>query len=225
MVWLFGIDTSAHIGALRANGRTIAVLGTGFNNIYPQENMKLFEDIINNNGTVISEYKPDTIKTPNNFRKRNRIISGLSMGVLVVEAAAKSGTGITINYARVHKKPIFGIPSGIDNKNGIGTNRLLKRDGIFVTDINDILEYFMLTKTKQIKIEDINKISEIEIKEEYKDIYNLIKNNIININDISRISNIAIPELTYRLIMMEIDGLIESKPGNNYIITEKKIYE
>ena len=128
MEWQFGIDTSAHIGALKAKGRTVAVLGTGFNNIYPPENIQLFKDILRNNGTIITEYEPDTKKAPDNFRKRNRIVSGMSMGVLVVEAAYKSGTGITINYARKQKKPIFGLPSNIENKNGIGTNRLLKKD-------------------------------------------------------------------------------------------------
>lgn len=218
MVWLFGIDTSAHIGALKAKGRTIAVLGTGFNNIYPPENQKLFEDILNCNGTLITEYASETKKLPNNFRRRNRIVSGLSMGVLVIEAAEKSGTGITINYARKQGKPIFGIPSNLENKKGIGTNRLLKRDGILVTDTNDILEYYKMSKVKQIKIEDIETSSSLNISPEYKDIYEIIRSGRTNINQISRDSNINIPELSSKLLMMELEGLIESKSGNNYEI-------
>ena len=95
--------TIAHIGALKAKGKTIAVLGGGFDNIFPKENEELFQDILNNNGTIITEYKPSEEPSANNFRRRNRIISGLSMGVLVVEAAERSGTGITVNFARRQK--------------------------------------------------------------------------------------------------------------------------
>ena len=216
--WLYGIDTSAHIGALKAKGRTIAVLGTGFNNIYPPENIQLFEDILNNNGTIVTEYEPDTKKVPNNFRRRNRIVSGLSIGVLVIEAAYRSGTGITVDYARRQKKPIFGLPSSIENKKGVGTNRLLKRDGILVTDTNDILEFFKLRKTKQIGIEEIEQIDRLEIKDEYKEIYKIIENGNTNINQIRKISNLNISELSSKLLMMELEGLIETKPGSNYEI-------
>ena len=213
-----GIDSSAHIGALKAKGNTIAVLGAGFNNIFPKENTNLFENILNNKGTIITEYEPDVEISPNNFRRRNRIISGLSMGVLVIEAAEKSGTGITVNYARSQKKPIFVIPSNIESKKGVGTNRLLKRDGILVTDSDDILKYFKMDKITQIKIEDIEEYNKLEIKKEYKDIYMTIKNGITNINQISRTLCLSISELNSKLLMMELEGIIEVKSGNNYEI-------
>ena len=213
-----GIDSSAHIGALRAKGNTIAVLGAGFNNIFPKENIKLFEDILNNDGTIITEYEPSIEVSANNFRRRNRIISGLSMGVLVIEAAKKSGTGITVNYARRQEKPIFVIPSNIESEKGVGTNRLLKRDGILVTDSDDILTYFKMDKITQIKIEDIEECNKLEIKQEYKDIYMTIKNGITNINQISRTLCLNISELNSKLLMMELEGIIEVKPGNNYEI-------
>ena len=215
MEWQDGIDTSAHRGALKAKGKTIAVLGTGFDNIYPPENISLLQDILNNNGTIISEYPPNTPKKPDNFRKRNRIVSGLSMGVLVIEAAQKSGTGITVNHARRQKKPIFGIPSSIENKKGEGTNRLLKRDGILVTEINDILEYYNMKTIKQVTLDEVEKI-EIEIKPEYQKIYNILKGGTKNINEICKVTKINVSEISSMLLMLELEGVVVSKPGNYY---------
>ena len=119
-------------------------------------------------------------------------------------------------FARKEKKPIFGLPSNIENKKGIGTNRLLKRDGILVTNPNDILEYFKIEKNEQMKIEDIERYNNIDIKSEYRDIYEIIKRGAININEIRRVLKINIAELNSKLLMMELEGLIEAMPGNNY---------
>jgi DNA processing protein len=216
--WQSGIDTSAHNGAVKAQGKTIAVLGSGFNNIYPPQNTDLFERILKNDGAVISEYPPETEKAANNVRMRNRIVSGLSQGVLVIEAAQKSGTGITVNYARKQKKPIFGLPSSVDNKKGVGTNRLLKRDGILVTDVNDILEYYNMKKSRQITIDEIEDDITIEVKLEYREIYNMLKSGEKHINQISKIVNLNMAETSSVLLMMELEGLIKSLPGNNYKI-------
>lgn len=216
MDWLFGIDASAHIGALEAHGKTIAVLGTGFNNLYPPENRKLFERILNSNGTIITEYPPDAVKEADNFRKRNRIISGISMGVVVVEAAKKSGTGITVNYARQQEKPIFCVPNSLENEKGEGVNRLLKKDGILVTDANDILEHYNMEKLKQISIEEIEKQIEVEVKPEYQKVYKMIQGGITQINQICRESGMTIAELNSILLMMELEGLITEKAGNTY---------
>ena len=215
-----GIDSSAHVGALNASGRTIAVLGSGFNNIFPRENIELFERILSNNGTVITEYEPQIEAKANNFRRRNRIVSGLSIGVLVVEAANKSGTGITVNFARQQKKPIFCVPNSLQNEKGIGTNRLLKRDAILITGVNDILEFFEMKKIKQINIDEIESYDKVEVNSEYKDIYNIISNGVTNINQIKKITNDNIAELNSKLLMMELEGLIISKPGNNYEIVK-----
>ena len=124
------------------------------------------------------------------------------MGVLVIEAAQKSGTGITVNYARRQGKAIFCIPNSLENKKGEGTNRLLKRDGKLVTNANDILEYFNMKQIKQISIDEIEK--QVDINPEYKKIYKLIQKGEIHLNS--------------KLLMLELAGLVESKPGNNYEI-------
>lgn len=105
-----GIDGAAHMGALIAKGRTIAVLGSGFNNIYPKENKKLFFDIINRGGAVITEYEPDVRPNAINFPKRNRIISGLSSGIVVTECGERSGSLITVDFALEEGKEIFAVP-------------------------------------------------------------------------------------------------------------------
>ncbi|MBR3325214.1 MAG: DNA-processing protein DprA [Clostridia bacterium] len=121
-----GIDTFAHIGALKAKGKTIAVLGNGLNKIYPQGNTELAKRIIHNGGTIISEYSLKTKIEKNNFSKRNRIISGISSKVIIVEAKKKSGALITANYALEQGKDIYALPGNITSENYIGTNELIK---------------------------------------------------------------------------------------------------
>ncbi len=105
-----GIDSFAHTGCMVAGGKTIAVLGSGFNNIYPKENIEIFKEIIRTGGVVVTEYQPDIKPIGENFPMRNRIISGLSDGVIVIEARRKSGTMITVEYALEQGKEIFAVP-------------------------------------------------------------------------------------------------------------------
>lgn len=135
-----GIDSNAHIGCLHAKGRTIAVLGSGLDRIYPKENITLYNKIISNGGAIVSEYVIGTIATRMNFPARNRIISGLSDGVIVVEAKEKSGTLITVDFALEQGKDIFVVPGNITSSNSIGTNELIKQGAKCVTSIKDILE-------------------------------------------------------------------------------------
>lgn len=137
-----GIDSFAHIGAIQANGKTIAVMGTGFNHIYPQENKKLFKKIIENKGLVITEYEENIGVKPQRFIQRNRIVSALSIGVLVIEAKYRSGTTTTASFAKSYGKKVFCIAHDIDDKSGVGTNFLIKRGAILVTKIDDIIKEF-----------------------------------------------------------------------------------
>lgn len=134
-----GIDTYAHLGAVKAQKKTVAVLGSGFNHIYPEENIKLCKEIIKYGGVIITEYEKETKPLKMNFPIRNRIISGLSNGVLVVEAKQRSGTLITVDYALEQGKDVFVIPGNINNANSYGTNELIKQGAIPVTNIDDIL--------------------------------------------------------------------------------------
>ena len=135
-----GIDSFSHIGALNAKGKTIAVLGSGLDNIYPKENIKLVEEIIKNNGLVISEYPLGTKPLKYHFPARNRIISGLSDSVLVVEARRNSGTNITVDFALEQGKDVFVIPGNIYSRTSDGTNFLITEGAIPVLSYKDILK-------------------------------------------------------------------------------------
>jgi len=143
-----GIDTYAHKGCININnlnvekGKTIAVVGNGLDIIYPKENIEIFNNIIYSGGAIVSEYIIGTKPFKMNFPARNRIISGLSDGVIVVEATEKSGTMITVDFALEHGKNVFAIPGNIDSKNSEGTNRLIKEGAKLVTNINDILSEY-----------------------------------------------------------------------------------
>lgn len=132
-----GIDTYAHLGALKANGKTIAVLGCGLDIVYPPENKELYKEIIKNGGAIISEYPLGSKPEKQHFPIRNRIISGLSDGVLVIEAKKRSGTMITANYALDQGKDVYAIPGDITSENSYGTNELIKEGAIPITCIED----------------------------------------------------------------------------------------
>ena len=136
-----GIDAQAHKGALFAKGYTIAVLGSGLRNVYPKEHLKLFEEIAEN-GCVISEFPPETPPFKNNFPARNRIISGFSQGLLVVEASEKSGAMITVNFALEEGRSVYAIPGNINSEKSYGCNFLIKQGALCVTSYADILEEY-----------------------------------------------------------------------------------
>ena len=135
-----GIDTCSHIGCLKAKGTTIAVVGCGLDRVYPEENKELFDNIIKSGGAIISEYIIGTKPLAKNFPKRNRIISGLSNGVLIIEAKEKSGTLITADFALEQGKEVYVVPGNITSINSFGTNELIKQGAKVATSVQDILE-------------------------------------------------------------------------------------
>ncbi len=145
-----GIDTASHRGALKQRGRTIAVIGSGFNQIYPPENKELSEEI-SGHGAVISEFPVDTLPLPQNFPRRNRVISGLSLGVLVVEAAGNSGALITADFALEQGREVFALPGKVDSFTSSGTNGLIKQGAKLVSCVDDIIEEFNLFGSKNEK--------------------------------------------------------------------------
>lgn len=134
-----GVDKAAHIGALNARGKTIAVLGCGIDICYPNENMVIYKEILRR-GLIISEYIVGTKPEAGNFPARNRIISGLSNGVVIVEAKAKSGAIITADFALEQGRTVYAIPGNINSIQSEGTNDLIKQGAKTVTSINDVLE-------------------------------------------------------------------------------------
>lgn len=225
-----GIDSAAHIGTMEVGGKTIAVLGNGFNNIFPKENIELYKEIIREGGLIVSEYPPDTEAKSNLFLERNRIVSGLSIGVLVVEAAHRSGTSVTAKLAESQGRKVFVLPHEIDDKYGVGTNNLIKKGAILVTSTRDIINNFkflryielenasMVNTDKNIKNkiqeQKINKTLEVRLTNKIeKEVYMLIKNGNKEVNEIAKKSNKSISEITNALLMLELDGAIKKIAG------------
>ncbi len=222
-----GIDSIAHEATLEANGSTIAVLGSGFNHIYPKENIELFHNIIKNCGLVISEYEPNMKAISQNFIKRNRIISGISIGVLIVEAAYRSGTSVTARLALEQNKKVFVLPHEITDSHGVGTNRLIRNGSILVTSTKEIISEFKFLKYNKIKKQKDTKISKLPTKKElknkkYEEVYNLITQDIISINDIYKNTNKSMGEINTILFMLEVEGYIKKVPGGYTCILNKE---
>ena len=215
-----GIDTQAHIGALNAGGKTIAVLGCGLKHIYPAKNKELFYKIINNGGAIISEYKSNEEPESKKFIERNRIVSGMSIGVLVVEAAYRSGTSITARFAKEEGKKVFCIPHNISDKLGIGTNKLLQQGAKCVITVNDILnEYDFLNNIKISNVKNINteSINIEKIPKEYINVSKCISDKPIDINNICKKIKMSINEINAGLTILELEGYINKLPGEKYI--------
>ena len=155
---LSGIFLSLSVYSYNQLGKTIAVLGNGFNHIFPPENIELYKKILDFGGLVISEYPPDEKCQSNYFLERNRIVSGLSLGILVIEAVHRSGTSVTAKLAISQNRKVFALPHEIWNSHGTGTNRLIKNGAILVNCTEDILQEFKSLKKFSRKLNDIQKL-------------------------------------------------------------------
>lgn len=209
-----GIDKIAHKTAIRNGGKTIAVLPSGLENIYPEENLELYNEIILNGGCVISEYEPKINASSKNFLERNRIVSGLSLGTVVIEAAYRSGTSVTAKIAKEQGRDVFCIPGSLDNPKSIGTNNLIKEFAKIVTSPKDVINNYNFLHKIEV---NSNTLVEEQIPEEYKKIYSLITDIPININDIAKKSLLELREVSSKLTMLELDGKVVKLPGNMYI--------
>ena len=216
-----GIDSFAHIGCIEGTGKTIAVLPSGLNKIYPQENEKLLKTILENSGLIITEYEENEEADSKKFLERNRIVSGLAIGTLVVEGGHRSGTSVTANLAKLQGKKVFCIPSSLENKKGITPNKLIKEGAFLVTEVEDIINQYPEINFKRQGFEQIEKKDE-SVENEYKEVYNALKyEKELHINEIAKIVNLSINEVSYKLMMLELQDKIVSLPGNNYKKVEK----
>lgn len=212
-----GIDTAAHLTSLNNNCRTIAVLGCGVNVIYPKYNEHLYHKIIKN-GAVISEFLPNTKPYSWNFPTRNRIISGISMGTLVVEADIKSGTMTTANWASDQGKNVYSVPGNIFSIQSKGTNKLISEGAKIVTSSTDILEDLH----DIIKIE-LTSFVEPMLSHDEKVVFDIINSSPISIYEISFKSCLPIAKLNSIITILELNGYIKKLAGDNFIRESKYI--
>lgn len=203
-----GTDTVAHKTAIEYGGSTIAVLGGGLERIFPKQNYELFNQIVEKGGLVITEYENDVEPDKTKFPQRNRIVSAISEGVLIVEAACRSGTSITAKYARQQGKKIFAIPGKLDNSFGVGVNKLIKEGAILTTEIEDILVNYPQFMNKKRK-DEVQK----EIKKEYKKIYKILNREDCTIDDLINQTDYEIKQLLKILSNMQIENIIIQEMG------------
>lgn len=210
-----GIDSAAHIGAKDEQGKTIAVLGSGFNHIFPEENKELFKNILERGGCIISEYGPDIEYKSDYFPERNRIVSALSSGLLVVEARHRSGTSITAKHAKKLGKNIYCIPTNLEETTGVGTGRLIQNGAKLVLKPEDIL----VDLGFNIEEEELNDI-EIEVEEQYKPVYEVLTKIPMNVNDIVKKSRKSMIEVNSALTMLELQDLVKQTGIGEFIKTK-----
>lgn len=210
-----GIDTQAHKGALKAKGRTIAVLGRGLAGIYPEENKDLAEEI-ESSGALISEFPLEFPPFKQNFPRRNRIISGMSKGVIVVEAGERSGALITADFALEQGREVFAVPGKIDSPTSLGTHRLIKDGAKLVSSIEDILEELKLD-IGYLKKENNKPIEMIKLEGKEKIIYDVVNDEPKYIDELNESLNLEISELLEILLKLELKGLIRQLPGKRFV--------
>lgn len=208
-----GIDSIAHIHSMDKMGKTIAVIASGFNNIYPKENEKLFYSIIRNGGLIISEWEPDVGVNMQRFPRRNRIISGLSIGTLVVQSRYRSGSNITAHSAIKQRREVFCLPGNLGEPRSFGTNRLIKDGASIVLSPLDILE--------DLEYNGYKFKNNLKVLPEYKQTFECIGDVPISADEISRLTNKTISVVNEELLMLEMDGFIKSTIAGKYIIKEE----
>jgi len=209
-----GVDTMAHQTAIKNGGRTIAVLGSGMDILYPPENKRLANQI-SKAGAVISEYPLGTIPDPGNFPRRNRIVSGLSLGVLVTEAGQKSGALLTAYEALEQNREVFAIPGQITSQNSLGTNRLIKEGAKLVQNADDILHE--LDSKIKVKKKDMEPPPDLNEKE--KEIYGFLSTDPLHIDQLAIECNRSTSEVLAVLLTLELMGVVRQMSGKMFIKT------
>lgn len=211
-----GIDTAAHRGALNGGGRSIGVLGCGIDVVYPPENRVLFEEMAEK-GALISEFPMGTLPLAENFPRRNRIISGISRGVLVVEAVENSGSLITAQYALDQGREVFAVPGNINYVSSRGANRLIKQGAKLVESAEDILEELPHWQRRA----DSGRAAEpgFSLTPQEAAVYTLLAGSPLHIDDIIVKSALTVGEVSVILLRLEIKGAIMQLPGKNFAIT------
>ncbi len=215
-----GVDTCAHRGALKSEAFTIAVLGCGVDVLYPPENGGI-KDLIETNGAVISEFAPGTAPMPTHFPVRNRIVSGLSNAVLIVEGKASSGSSITANIAKDQGREVFCLPGNVDNPLSTVSHKLIREGARLVTCAEDIITDmgYMLVEKKLNEIEQ-NEFAFSKLTEEQRRIANVLdKSTPMHIDEICFKSGIEIALANQCLFMLELSGMVTQLPGKQYILS------
>ena len=218
-----GIDTAAHNGALQAKGRTVAVIGCGIDIVYPSENKKLADEIVEKGGAVVTEFPFGVQPDRQNFPMRNRIISGWSLGVVVVEANLKSGALITANQAGEQGRQVFAVPGRADSILSKGANKLIKDGAKLTEDVEDILsefEYLLpkrATEPADLGLESRGTKPALQLSETEEKVMAQVGNEEVAIDEIIRASGLTTACVSATLLALEMKRLVRQLPGKQYV--------
>lgn len=209
-----GIDTASHKGALAKGGRTVAVLGCGLSVVYPPENRALYERLAHD-GAVISEFPLAEAPNAYNFPRRNRIIAGMSLGTVVVEAAVKSGSLITARLAGEQGREVFAVPGNINSKTSQGAHNLLKQGAKLVASAADVIEEFpyLFLKSEKNRGKDQHDKPGADLTGEEARVFDMLEPYPVHIDELSRKLNMAVSQLSAILVNLEVKGLVARSPG------------
>ena len=211
-----GIDTAAHKGALKSYGITYVFLGCGVDVCYPSENKILFDSIISNGGAIISEYPIGSQPEPWRFPARNRLISGISNGVLVCQAPLSSGSLITANYALEQGRDVFAIPGNVNDRRNSGSNKLIKEGAALIETATDVLCALgiNLNSNKEVTRE---LAEEVELNDIERKIYNLLTLEPQTIDHLVSLTLMSVSEISATLTILELKGCVKRQAGNAFI--------
>jgi DNA processing protein len=209
-----GIDTAAHEGALMGKGKTVAVLGSGLSIIYPAQNRRLFERIVENGG-VVSEFPLTAGPEAHHFPRRNRIISGMSLGTVVVEATRRSGSLITAGLAAEQNRDVFAVPGSIQSFKSTGTHTLIKQGAKLVENAQDVIEEFPRFFGPSPK-SGFQRESSPELTDDEKMIFDTLDAYPVHIDKLVRRTEIDAGRLSSLLMQMELKGLVSQAPGKMF---------
>ncbi len=217
-----GIDTASHRGCLKARGSTVAVMGCGLSQIYPPENKQLFKEIAQS-GAIISEFPMEMQPLGFNFPRRNRIISGLSLGVIVVEASLKSGALVTAQFALEQGREVFAVPGHVDHPNSAGVHSLIKQGAKLVNCIDDVLEElkpqfeFHREEEKNLEPKPQRPHPAIGLTSQEENIYNHLSDHPIHIDDLVHQCDFSFPNLMSLLLSLELKHCVRQLPGKLFV--------
>jgi len=217
--FMYGIDATSHRVALIANGRTIAVMPCGIDLIHPEYQKELYNEILSNNGLIISEYKEKTQPAKWTYPQRNRIVAGLSQAVLIVEAEEKSGSLITANWAKKFKRKIFVIPGPITSKNSKGIMQLIKEGATPISSAQEILQYYKLQITNhKLQTNPKSKIPNSQMTIEQKILEQLKRESLgLGVDELARVFAMPVSQIGVILSMMQLKGLIKQQGIKYYV--------
>ncbi len=217
-----GIDSISHRAAISSGGRTIAVLGCGLDVIYPPEHKSLYRDIPEH-GALISEFPPGTPPEGPNFPRRNRIISGLSLGVVIVEAGRKSGALLTANHALEQNREVFAVPGNITSSTSSGTNALIKQGAHLVTSAEDVLlelKFIIPGTGKDTSVP----VSTVKLEPEEAELFDIMGEEPVHVDILSRRSGLGVPRLLGVLLAMELKGAVTQMSGKMFVKSAVRPY-